>query len=206
MKASGNITTLNSILWNNYRNSNVLANISGGSGSDFTVNNNVINANSSTTSLTNSSGLYNFDPKFVDAVNADFRLAKVSEAIDKGINSNYNNIKYGSLLVNDTSKDFDILGKPRAEGNIDLGAVEFSTLGIEDQNVNKSLKVYPNPTTGAFYIEVSQQEVAIVYNITGQLMKSVQLKAGKNQVDISNLQAGYYIIKTNNGSFNLIKK
>ena len=65
----------------------------------------------------------------------------------------------------------------------------FSGLGVEDNTIKVS--VYPNPTDGLIKIEEKEVERIEVYNIVGQLIK----KTKENVLDISDQEAGTYIIK-----------
>jgi len=59
-------------------------------------------------------------------------------------------------------------------------------------------RIYPNPTTGEIYIDsptnTSLKEINI-FNISGQLMKSLQDDYNLNMIDISGLPVGVYFIR-----------
>ena len=157
------------------------------------------------TAHTNSSINYSTaDPMFVDLQNEDFRLSKNSPALNRGNNNDY--VDY-SVGVNNLSTDTDIYGNKRLFGSaIDLGAYEYSeTLGLDDVQV-KSTRIYPNPTNGVFYIDVNSNEVVSIFNIAGQLVKTVNVKTGTNAIDITNLASGLYIVKTKTSGHKVIKK
>lgn len=86
--------------------------------------------------------------------------------------------------------------------------VEEATLGTQDNKVNTSVsaKVYPNPTTGIFFIETEISTTANIFSITGQMVKSVKLNKGKSQVDISHLSSGLYLVQVENITTKVIKK
>lgn len=84
---------------------------------------------------------------------------------------------------------------------------EDATLSIIDNNTsNVNIKVYPNPTKGIFFIETSSATSATVFSVTGQSVKSAKLNKGKNEMNISNLSAGVYLIKVGNETFKVLKK
>ena len=59
------------------------------------------------------------------------------------------------------------------------------------------LDIYPNPTTGKFFIESKflSDEIKIL-NLAGEVLYKNTLNAEKTEIDISNLPAGMYIVKT----------
>ena len=85
-----------------------------------------------------------------------------------------------------------------------------ATLGNSDFENNTAITIYPNPSTGVFNI-VSQQVVAVeIYDLLGKLVYNQQLVSGTNNVDISNLNTGVYLLKAtetngNSQSHKLIK-
>ncbi len=66
---------------------------------------------------------------------------------------------------------------------------EVVAAGVND--VNSSVKVYPNPATDYIMLSTQANQVDI-YSTTGQLIKSVQ---NTNRVDVSSLQAGTYMAR-----------
>jgi len=75
-------------------------------------------------------------------------------------------------------------------GEIDV--VVNITLSIDELQNNSGLKIYPNPTNGIVTIETPYQiEEIIVSNTIGQEI----LKINSNQIDLSSLKTGIYIIK-----------
>lgn len=83
----------------------------------------------------------------------------------------------------------------------------IETMGVDDFNSNQ-ISVYPNPTTGNVFFSKNLKEIA-VYNLAGERI-SVQLK-NNNQIQISHLNSGIYIIKVTdennqNSIIKIIKK
>ena len=76
-------------------------------------------------------------------------------------------------------------------------------LGLEDFN-SSVLAVYPNPATDKITIDGVENISSIkVYSISGRLEKEV---FNSNQVDISNLASGIYLVKVSNGNAVLSEK
>ena len=70
-----------------------------------------------------------------------------------------------------------------------------STLSTDELELNKTnIDLYPNPTKNSFVISADATQVEI-YNITGQLIKSFSNVISNQQLDITNLETGMYLIK-----------
>jgi hypothetical protein len=68
-----------------------------------------------------------------------------------------------------------------------------------DQDVNNEVSVYPNPAKSSFYIQNNGTDHNLrmqIYDPFGKTIASNILHAGKNEVNISNLPAGTYIVHT----------
>lgn len=77
----------------------------------------------------------------------------------------------------------------------------------EDANIaKKQASIYPNPTTGPLTIKTEENTKAEVYNQEGKLVKSLDIKKGINEANISELPTGVYIMKTASESYKIIKK
>uniref|UniRef100_UPI003216B04A DUF5074 domain-containing protein n=1 Tax=uncultured Draconibacterium sp. TaxID=1573823 RepID=UPI003216B04A len=85
--------------------------------------------------------------------------------------------------------------------------VTQSTLitGMEALSENE-LKVYPNPFTSFIVIEATMNEEATICNIYGQVVLQISLNAGVNQIDVSGLKEGIYLLKCGSNSFKIIKQ
>jgi phosphatidylinositol-3-phosphatase len=58
-------------------------------------------------------------------------------------------------------------------------------------------KIYPNPTHGSLYIELSddQEAIAEIYNVNGQLMQVNPLESSITTINTDGLMRGFYILK-----------
>jgi len=86
----------------------------------------------------------------------------------------------------------------------------FDTVGVEmlvdpalaiDENLSSHVFndawLYPNPTEGIIQIENGQLQYTkdlYLYDLSGELIKIVRLKRGKNQVNLNYLEKGIYIM------------
>ncbi|PBJ12198.1 T9SS type A sorting domain-containing protein [Flavobacterium sp. ACN6] len=121
----------------------------------------------------------------------DYTLLEGGIAVNKGNNTLYDTALLGSL---------DLSGKSRInEIIIDLGAYESrnGSLGIAEPN-KQHFTAYPNPVKeGVFYIENSSIDGnALLYDISGNEVKSVKIENGKANINVNNLPKGIYLLKT----------
>ena len=90
--------------------------------------------------------------------------------------------------------------------------INSSEMGVSD--LTQSLfEVYPNPSNGVFTLEMdanSSQIAYSVYSIDGKLVSTSKINSNggkvKQQVNLSHLPAGTYIVQVNNGNKTLSKK
>ena len=72
--------------------------------------------------------------------------------------------------------------------------------GIEEQGQLKQIRIYPNPARGIINVISSENRTSAfqVYDLDGRMQFRGILKPGKNQVNISSLKPGVYLLKNNN--------
>ncbi|UOU98801.1 T9SS type A sorting domain-containing protein [Chryseobacterium daecheongense] len=81
--------------------------------------------------------------------------------------------------------------------------VVLATNEIKSQK--SKLSIYPNPTHGSFIINSNENSKAEIYDQTGKMVKSLEIRQGENREDISELPTGTYLIQTSSGSYKIIK-
>ena len=104
--------------------------------------------------------------------------------------------------TNNDSADF-------SKGAATLGSTNSPGV-LSSNSFNKPLEVniYPNPVTnGEFYIKSSnsKEKNVEVYNILGRRLISTKINTN-DKIDVSNLNAGIYLLKINEGDKQLTKK
>ncbi|MDB4181028.1 T9SS type A sorting domain-containing protein [Flavobacteriaceae bacterium] len=82
-----------------------------------------------------------------------------------------------------------------------------STLSVEKMTTTDFVKVYPNPTTDKLIIVSKSLQKSILYNVSGQSV----LESNRNELNVSQLPTGIYILHTTNSqnelsTFKIIKK
>jgi len=85
---------------------------------------------------------------------------------------------------------------------------------IETFEINSDFNIYPNPSSGNFFLwfdlNENQNINVKIYSLTGQIIYNqiIDFEVGKNlkNIDITGIKAGIYQIKTEGNNFNLTKK
>lgn len=80
-----------------------------------------------------------------------------------------------------------------------LGGAASSVLQVGNQT-KQSVKIYPNPVSQQrFFVETPANTKGYLYSISGRLLRTIDLKSGKNAVEVSTLSSGLYLLKTESG-------
>ena len=79
----------------------------------------------------------------------------------------------------------------------------FTVLTGVDNHTTSNVKVYPNPSTGQFYITEINNANIDIFNISGQ--KVAEYKNSNGKINLSNLNNGVYFLKINSDQ-NIITK
>lgn len=79
----------------------------------------------------------------------------------------------------------------------------------KNQQANLNTVVYPNPSTGLFYVEINLAAELNVFNSVGQIIYHSNVEAGKLKVDLSSFSNGVYVLQlktpNNLSSYRIIK-
>lgn len=74
-------------------------------------------------------------------------------------------------------------------------------VGMDEKIENADIHVYPNPTNGIIYLDVDEQDVQLsIYALNGSLLLENVLSNGLNQVNLSGIQSGIYLMKIHTSS------
>ena len=83
--------------------------------------------------------------------------------------------------------------------SVQVGPIVIETTeGLEDYT-ESHFNVYPTATHSSIMIESKRQVTAGLYNAIGQKVMDIELYAGNQTLDFSNLPQGLYVLKTNHG-------
>lgn len=99
-----------------------------------------------------------------------------------------------SIVLYDSNNDimYNVGGNygEKAQGNFSSNGV----LGIAD-NVLEGVRIYPNPAQSQFNIANAETATVEVYNLLGQLVATKSNISNNQQIDVSRLQTGTYLVK-----------
>jgi len=91
--------------------------------------------------------------------------------------------------------------------------MSFRGLGVDNDELTSSLKVYPNPASGQFTVSITNAEasdlILELVNISGQVVYRNQVKSVysyNEQIDASAFAKGVYYLKVNDGEKVKIEK
>ncbi len=88
------------------------------------------------------------------------------------------------------------------------GAASGSTLAVDEQLLSTAIKVYPNPVADHLSIDLNDiagETKIVIYNSTGQLIKTEKLSTQNNNIDLSQLQSGLYLVNLHFSDYKTIK-
>lgn len=126
----------------------------------------------------------------------NLRLKAGSPAINRG-NNTYN------TTPTDLANNHRI-----ANGTIDMGAYEYDSATLSAIEIAKdtTINIFPNPVDTTLNIIAEEQNTALLYNISGQLVKIFVVVKGKNTIEVAHLSRGLYLLKIGNSSVKIIKR
>nr|WP_199002012.1 LamG-like jellyroll fold domain-containing protein [Flavobacterium sp. ASV13] len=75
-----------------------------------------------------------------------------------------------------------------------------TTLGLDDHNLDgiSSLKVYPNPSSSAFFINSDTNGTAVLFDILGKTIQTQKVNVGTTTLNLGNTPNGIYLLKITN--------
>jgi hypothetical protein len=82
----------------------------------------------------------------------------------------------------------------------DISIFKVPTVGVKENVATDAISIFPNPNNGVFTVKVTENEAKIeIFSIIGENVYTSKVVKGNNTIDLSNLAAGSYIVKINNG-------
>ncbi len=122
--------------------------------------------------------------------------------------------KYPVLSVNYSETAFKQgAGTPTITSNSAISVNTNVFVGISESTLNSSFSIYPNPTNNNLNVMLtnsSSENVTVkIFNNIGQLVKTINLGNTTDinqQIDISDLSSGIYMVKTTIGNASASKK
>ncbi len=77
-------------------------------------------------------------------------------------------------------------------------SISYTATGIEDFD-NLGINIFPNPSNGKFTVEFNKEKTGdiIIYNLSGKKVYHEQLSEKSQEIDLSSLPKGVYILRLN---------
>jgi hypothetical protein len=170
-----------------------------------------------TKKITSFSFFYQYAPKGVDTAECRVSIVKNRSLIAGGsfktsvaTGSTWNlatiNMVYLDTLTPDSmyvlfsSSSLDRMPKPGSVFWIDDASITFP-LGIQESSSTNDLSMFPNPTSGSFYVQRNnghhpfENYQVSVYNALGETVYSSQLNSDKSEIDLSKEADGIYFVQ-----------
>jgi hypothetical protein len=95
-------------------------------------------------------------------------------------------MSFGNTLLHNSMLDY----------TEDIFVAKLSSLtGIPEINKNDDILVYPNPANSYFTVETTQQATIEIFNMQGQLIKTLATTGNKTNLDVSALPSGVYVVE-----------
>ena len=83
--------------------------------------------------------------------------------------------------------------------------VDLSTRLVETEN--RALTIYPNPATDKLRVRgLNGVAIARIYNVHGQEVFSGRLEGDKNEVEVSDLTTGVYMMRLEMGEETVVRR
>ncbi|WP_418511258.1 T9SS type A sorting domain-containing protein [Corallibacter sp.] len=107
------------------------------------------------------------------------------------------------LMVNDASQSYLNTWEIDAHTSFVNNENECQLLSTDSVSQLDTLSVYPNPASEFLYVTLNTNNESSLelFTISGQRIKKQTLHAGKNQIDISQINAGIYLTKIVSNGF-----
>jgi hypothetical protein len=145
-----------------------------------------------------------------NTVSSDVRTITLERVLS---NSDLNDLQ----LAFDTTNSIDVVWSRSGTAiatapNANRGSINAAfttTLGIDSVLLNNEVILYPNPTSGELYIKTKNNISKVnVYNQTGALVKTINLKDNSNEVkvNVNDLPKALYLFELQNESEKTWKK
>lgn len=85
-------------------------------------------------------------------------------------------------------------GEKFCETEFTVNVKEKPVVSIEDTS-NDIISIYPNPATDYIYVNTKVNAQIEIFNIDGQLVKSINISSSKEPINIQDLTAGNYLVR-----------
>ncbi len=93
---------------------------------------------------------------------------------------------------------------------VGLQLAGYLQIGLEEATIADKVTMYPNPVVEDLYFSVEDADIRIntltVTDITGKVIKTINIGRDQNSVNLSDLKSGVYMIELNSNKGVAVKK
>ena len=142
------------------------------------------------------------DAMFVDAAQGDFHLQEGSPCIDAGIASLSITDAYGTTI-----QVIDLDPDEYAGSAPDMGCYEWGYSAATDEPGLSAVSIYPNPVSHSLYI-TSEEPIRHIslFDMSGQLIRTFEAQGNRQQVNVSFLEPGFYLLRMHSAKGDTVRK
>lgn len=119
------------------------------------------------------------------------------------------NVFTAKAIVTPTGNtSYTVIGE-NAEGCQSVAKVQVNVkgcVGIEETAFARSIQIFPNPADETLFISSEAQLNLALYNTNGKLVRTIYTNEGTVQIDITELPAGIYLLKSMTSDQTMIRK
>ena len=105
-------------------------------------------------------------------------------------------------MININSQCYAGENFPAGLDHFSYANISRGTVSIAENQIDNSVKMYPNPVNRTLNIEsVNNINMIYIYNIYGSIVSKINVNGKHQQIDVSNFRTGTYMIQlyTDNG-------
>jgi len=151
-----------------------------------------------------------------EAANAkDYTFKGSIDGVEWTTIGTYTNMATGNRTdeINDINANYRYLRVEGTARNLTYGysIFEFDICGLalldaDNHQVTQTVTMYPNPAHGSVTVVAEGNTKAVIYNLNGAVVAQQDLLAGENNIKLSGLATGAYLVKVGNKTSRLIIK
>jgi hypothetical protein len=79
-----------------------------------------------------------------------------------------------------------------------MASNSLCTVATENRENQLAAKVFPNPVSGIFNIEIADNAIFTLTDVLGKTLKTQQLTAGNTAIETDNMPNGVYFVSLKN--------
>ena len=141
----------------------------------------------------------------VGQLHADQALKLITVSAD-GTESGYLLTNVQRIVFDDNTMTVNMKNAPDVTNVVCL-RFEYGTVAIPNTKAENTVFVFPNPVKTKLTITGAEvNSTANLYNLNGALLKSIIIRDGGTDIDVSSLQQGTYLLQVGKQTVKFIKQ